>query len=354
MIRSWLIAIATLSVAAAPLTAAPPPAVTKTDDRAPAVAGANEKLGQSYILMAKGENAWKTGDRAAASGLYGDALDILEAMETDYPGFATYQVRSRILTCETALERLRDGKGPEAEPVAGAKTGGSNTLGAMSFVLSGSASETAIKALKAGIEERDAALSDVRAELLALKKDHAVLKERLAALEGKSGTGEAQAIPVVLKSQVRQWVAVGAYSNAVALLVEMRALYPDDPGVHLLLGLSFCRLGSFDDALRELEPLVKKGKASADVWMTLGVAYMNVGNLGKARQSFEEALDTDANLSEAHFNLAHILIRLKKPDADLARRHYMMAVELGSLRDEDLEMAINQSLMNEQARKMKR
>jgi hypothetical protein len=32
----------------------------------------------------------------------------------------------------------------------------------------------------------------------------------------------------------------------------------------------------------------------------------------------------------------------------------MMAVELGSLRDEDLEMAINQSLMNEQARKMKR
>jgi Tfp pilus assembly protein PilF len=86
----------------------------------------------------------------------------------------------------------------------------------------------------------------------------------------------------------------------------------------------------------------------------LGVAYLGVGNLGRSRNAFEKALDQEPELTEAHFNLAQILLRLKKPDAEGARKHYLQALQKGASRDPELERGINQALLNEQARKMKR
>lgn len=355
MTRSWMWMIVSMVAAGAPVLAAPVPAAPKADEKGEAAPGASERLGQSYVLMTRAEQAWKAGDPAKASAAYGDALEILESVEVDYPGWASHIVRSRILGCESAIEKIRDGKPCEAAAAASPAEGGpSNAMPDVSFALSASSVETAMKALKAGIVERDAALADLRAELLALKKENTALRGRLAKLEGKPAGGEAQAIPSILKSQARQLLAAGAYSNAVTLLVEMKGMYPDEAGVSHLLGITYCRLGAFPDAVRELEPSVKHGRAPAEVWQTLGVAYMGTGDLGRGRQAFEEALELDGNLSEAHFNLAQILIRLKKPDPDLARRHYMLSLQLGATRDSDLEMAINTLLLNEQVRKLKK
>ncbi len=351
MMRPWMVLLASLLTASASALAAPEPAAPTAEERAPASTGASERLGQSYILMTRAEQSWQAGDPAKAAGDYGAALDILEALERDYPGWASHIVRSRILTCESAMDKLRQGKAFETEPAGEAAP--ADDLKDIPFALSAASEETALKALKAGLVERDAALADCRDELLALKKANTAMANRLAQLEGKPPGAEAQSIPTVLKSQARQLLAAGANSNAVALLTEMKGLYEKDEGVRHLLATAYCRMGAFSDAVREVEPLVKRGRASADVWLTLGVAYMGTGNLGKARQAIEEGLDLDPNLPEAHFNMAQILIRLEKPDADLARRHYMAGIQLGAERDGDLEMAINQALMNEQARKLK-
>lgn len=355
MIRLGMTTIALVLAVAGLSTAQQPAAAPAADQRAAAAPGANERLGQSYILMTRGEQAWAAGEAARAVEFYEKSLDLLESIQVDYPGWASLIVRSRTLACESAIEKIREGK-PFVLPGGdeGGEAAGTNGLGPLVFSLSASSSETALKALKAGLEERDAALAALREELLALKKENLALGERITRLDGTAGEGADQTIPNALKHQARQWLDTGANSNAVVLLTAMKGLYPEDTGVRHLLGATYCRQGAFPDAVRELEPLVKRGRASADVWLALGVAYMGTGNLGKARQAFEEALERDASLAEAHFNMAQILLRIKKPDPDQARRHYTLGVQLGSPRDSELEMLINTALLDEQVRKLKR
>jgi tetratricopeptide (TPR) repeat protein len=326
---------------------------------APGAPGAEERMGGVYVLMTKGEKSRQEGNPNLARDSYEEALEILEALETDYPGWYTQVVRQRILACESAIEQIKNGK--PAPPVSGLDSPSGkavNPLADLDFPLSSESTETALQALRAGIDERDMTVSDLRAEIRELKDQNRKLAARLVAFEGKKTKADpgnpALIYPDVLKEEVRQRIEAGSYSNAVALLDEMKEMLPEDSGIPRLLGVVYCRQGSFDLAIQVIEPLIKRGRAPADVWVTLGVAYLGTGNLGRARNAFEKALDRDASLSEAHFNLAQILIRLKPPDADLARRHYMMALQQGASRDSNLESVINQALLDGQARKLKR
>ncbi len=324
---------------------------------APAAPGAEERMGQAYEFITRAEQAWQEKDVEKAKANYEDALDILDSLTTDYPGWYTQVVRHRILTCESAIEQMQNGKPAPAVPgEERSSTQLSSPSDEVVFPLSVESSETVMRALRAGIEERDITLVDLRAEILDLKDQIRKLAGKFAKIEGKEAPeGSPVALyPDVLKAEARQRIETGAYSNALALLDEMKTLFPDDPAVPGLLGVAYCRQGAFDEALRVLAPIVKRGQVSADVWLTLGVAYLGTGNLGRARNAFEKTLECDPAMTEANFNLSQVLIRLKPPRPDLARRHYMMALQQGSPRDPALESAINQSLLMEQARKLKR
>lgn len=317
--------------------------------------GAEERLGQSYVLMTRAEQAWREGEKDEAAATYEEALELLESLEADYPGWGTHVVRSRLLTCQSALEKIKDDKPAPAGAVTGEKPAAPDDLGPMPFSLTAESSETAMKALRAGIQERDDTVADLRTEIRDLKDKNRKLTERLARAEGKRGeTAPPEIYPGVLKGEARRLIESGSYSNALTLLEETRQLLPDDTGVPLLMGAACCRRGDFEAALHELEPLAKGRHVSGDVWLTLGVAYLGVGNLGRSRNAFEKALERQPDLAEAHFNLAQILIRLKKPEAERARQHYVQALQQGSTRDPELEKVINKALLYEQARKMKR
>ncbi len=319
--------------------------------------GAEERMGQAYVLITKADQARQEGNPKGAKEGYEEALGILDGLERDYPGWYSQVVRHRILVCESALEQIQDGTpAVQVDGVEPADNAGSNALAAVSFPLSAESAERVRRVLRAGSEERERTLSDLREEILDLKKQIRKLTGQLAMGEGKkaSAGGRLTTYPDVLKTEVRRRIEAGSYSNAVALLNEMMVLIPEDLEVSRLLGVAYCRQGSFDEAVRVVEPLVKRGRAPADVWLTLGVAYLGIGNLGRARHAFEKALDRDPVLSDAHFNLAQILIRLKPPEAEPARRHYMTALQLGSTRDSGLETAINQALLQEQAQNLKR
>jgi tetratricopeptide (TPR) repeat protein len=317
--------------------------------------GAEERLGQSYVLMTRAEQAWREGGLAEAEASYEEVLDLLTSIETDYPGWGTHVVRSRFLICQSALEMVKAGKPAPAARESAEKKAALDALGPVPFALSADSADTAMKALRAGIEERDETVADLRLEIRKLKEENRKLTERADRAEGKQGeAGGAEVYPAILKAEARRLIESGSYSNAFTLLAEVRKLLPQDPGIPLLMGVASCRRGDFETALHELEPLAKGRRVSGDVWLTLGVAYLGVGNLGRSRNAFEKALDQEPELTEAHFNLAQILLRLKKPDAEGARKHYLQALQKGASRDPELERGINQALLNEQARKMKR
>jgi predicted Zn-dependent protease len=343
--------VVSVALTGAAVEPAPVPVTGETDK-----GGAEKQLGQAYDMMNRGEQLWMDGDLRAAQESYVSALGVLEKLEVEYPGWGTHVVRSRILACQSAVEKIRDGKPAEAARPAAA--GDSNALAEVSFALSPDSAQTAMRALRAGIEERDDTIRELREEIVDLKETNRKWSENAQLVKGKKGDAEPGldmvTYPLVLKTEARRMLESGAASNAVVLLKEMRVLFPDDRAVNHLLGVAYCRMGEFEKALAEIDPLTRKKTASADEWMTMGVTWLGMGNLGKARSAFESALDKDPNLPEAHFNLAQILIRLKNNKADLARTHYLTAVQLGAKRDQDLEYIINQSLLNEQAGKMKK
>ena len=351
---AWLAAVA-WSVCLAFAAVAAEPATEPADPVGPeASPGAEERMGQAYLMITRAAQVHAAGDPDLARETYEDALGLLESIETDYPGWFTRVVRQRILYCESVIEQIRTGKTPEpllaekmpAPPMAPAIGSG------LDFPLPPDVEATSLRALIGGIAERDARVEELRAEIRELKERNRRLTEEL---EGSRAGGDAFSVyPAVLKAEARRLIESGANSNAVALLTETHRLLPQDETVAHLLAVALCRDGDYEAAIRLAQPLAKRqGRRSGDIWLTLGVAQLGLGNLGRSRAAFENALDRDPTLTEAHFNLAQILIRLEKPNIERARQHYERAVQSGAARDPNLELAIRQALLVERVKRLK-
>lgn len=356
---AWIVVIGMPVLAEQGAPAADGPAGNGGDQGLLGSPGAEERMGQAYVRMIQAEQA-RLENPARARDHYEEALGLLESIETDYPGWYTQVVRHRILSCESAIEKLKSAAtatGPaesESKPIEPVPL-----LGDLDLSLSAGAAATTARALQAGIEERDANLAELRGEIRNLKEENRRLTAKLTKCEGRKSAsgktaGDPTLYPAVLRAEARRLVSSGLASNAVPLLLEMRELMPEDAAIPQLLGVAYCQLGAFPDALRELEPLIGKGRPSADSWMAFGVACLGIGNLGRARHAFEKALDRDPNLAEAHFNLAQILIRMEKPDTEKALLHYRTALQLGTSRDSQIETALQRAMLYERARKMKK
>ena len=96
-------------------------------------------------------------------------------------------------------------------------------------------------------------------------------------------------------------------------------------------------LEDFRKASSVLKKLVKRDGKNARGWNALGATFMAMEKYRAARESFERAVGLDANLSDAHYNLAQV-IRIADPkEKDLARQHYQASLTLGSGVDADME-----------------
>jgi tetratricopeptide (TPR) repeat protein len=112
---------------------------------------------------------------------------------------------------------------------------------------------------------------------------------------------------------------------------------PDDRDIRLMMGIVHCQSEEFESALHLIRQLIKDNPSDAEAYIVLGTAYFGLGRLTSTRASLERALKIDQGLSEAHYNLAQVLISLKKPEKAAARAHYNKALELGGKRDKKLE-----------------
>ena len=140
-----------------------------------------------------------------------------------------------------------------------------------------------------------------------------------------------------IAAAAKAFLREGKGQDARGVLMEGLRRDPDNRDVRLLIGMAQCQVGKFSDAAHVLEPLIEEKPADAHARVVLGSAYFGLGRFEEARREMETALRHDARLSEAHYNLAQILMVLTPPDREKALEHYRRSVELGAPADPTLE-----------------
>jgi len=130
------------------------------------------------------------------------------------------------------------------------------------------------------------------------------------------------------------YARLGRVGDALTVLRRGIELMPDNyliasPYVHLLN-----EVGRFDETIRVIAADGRYPfEHEFDSWNALGVAYLNTGDLERARQAFGSALDLDAKDYVVHRNLGDVefadYARTKNPAAfEKALSCYQKAIEL--------------------------
>jgi len=93
-----------------------------------------------------------------------------------------------------------------------------------------------------------------------------------------------------------------------ALEILNRGLNRNPDNIHLAgqLGLMLVQTKNFSEAIPFLEYVCEKDRSDPDYFNYLGLAYMGVGSLEKAREMFKEALRLDPDLVSALNNLGYL------------------------------------------------
>ena len=162
-------------------------------------------------------------------------------------------------------------------------------------------------------------------------------------------------LPVDARSEEEDPVKTGALTGLAAMKEEAKRLMkdgeaelaleklmaaikedPDDRDVRLLVGVAQCQIGRFEDAVHLVAQLIEEDSDDAIARTTLGSAYFGLGRFAEAREQWEWALKLNPDLSEVHYNLAHVMLALDPPDRVSARLHYGKALSLGGTPDKTL------------------
>jgi tetratricopeptide (TPR) repeat protein len=89
------------------------------------------------------------------------------------------------------------------------------------------------------------------------------------------------------------------YSQAIALYRSLLDSYPDNLELYLGLGELFVKLQRFDDALYIYQIAEKKVELPQYIWIAIGNAYIAKGDLDRAKEFFEKALQADSRQEDA-------------------------------------------------------
>lgn len=92
--------------------------------------------------------------------------------------------------------------------------------------------------------------------------------------------------------------------EALVSLERARALAPRDPRILNTLAVMQMKSGNVRSATESARRAVRQAPRVADVWDTLGWAYLQSGDRERARIAFETALRLDRSHTSAHKGLA--------------------------------------------------
>jgi Flp pilus assembly protein TadD len=104
-------------------------------------------------------------------------------------------------------------------------------------------------------------------------------------------------------------VGVEDYSEAIRRHVQVLNEHPDDAVAHYHLGFALGMVGNRASEIREYQRAEALGLTSWDLFLNLGLAQLENGELDHATDSLRRAVLFGENHPESHFNLALVDLR---------------------------------------------
>jgi len=118
------------------------------------------------------------------------------------------------------------------------------------------------------------------------------------------GAGAWQDTPVEKNEAAKQALLRGDYGKAVVLYRELAMALPDNPGLHLNLGLALEKAGQPSAAVPELQRASRGLPNSSGAWFLLGLAYQQLHEPKLAIAPLRKAVHLDDANEQARFELA--------------------------------------------------
>ena len=153
-------------------------------------------------------------------------------------------------------------------------------------------------------------------------------------------TDEGQTQVERIASEAKVLLKKGETVRARSLLFKGLRLDPDNTTIRLLMGIAQCQAGKFEDATYLLQQLVEENPFHASTHVALGATYFGLSRLTEARKEVQRALKLNPSLSEAHYNMAQIMLAIRPVDLDAVRYHYKKARQLGGEPDKKFEFLL--------------
>jgi tetratricopeptide (TPR) repeat protein len=294
------------------------------------------------------ELARAEGYDSEAAAAYHRALESYGRLQTEYPGWQAAMVSYRIAECQNALAAMDAGKG--APPVSlGAGT--TNTEARLqSLLIELRDARTVLQSVPESVPVQSQRQLAREKRLLQDQLDQEMkanqsLIRQLGRMDVKlnraglaSGTNtQCKAVALAVKNEARRLMDGNETVAAISLIKEALDMMPAEMSLRLTLAMAQCRIGKFSECIMTLRPGDGHSSTNTDVLLTLGTAYMGLGEIGEARAATERAIKLNPNFAEAQYNMAQILMSLLPPDTDGAQMHYRRALELGLRPDADFE-----------------
>jgi tetratricopeptide (TPR) repeat protein len=138
-------------------------------------------------------------------------------------------------------------------------------------------------------------------------------------------TSAAQTAELAAKAQRgRDAMAAGRFQEAAGLYAEIVKAMPDEPGMHLNLGMALAMAGEPARAIAPLERAVQLDGQLFPAWLFLGSSYLDLRQPDKAVRPLEKAVALDPSQVEARQTLVEALLMLER-HAEASEHLYWLA-----------------------------
>jgi predicted TPR repeat methyltransferase len=119
----------------------------------------------------------------------------------------------------------------------------------------------------------------------------------------------------------------GRLEDAVDRYQAALALVPGRPSILANLGVTWCRLGRWPEAVTTLTQATKADPAHRDAWVALGLSQEALSNWAGAAHALQQGVTLGAATAQLQLSLALCLLRLERPDEALKALDQALALD---------------------------